>query len=77
MFRKTLNENDKFPVRDCEILTSPIQMQVSLKSETFNDSFVPFLESTSNFKHFETNIILIDTLFRKLLTVKDLVTPLS
>ena len=28
-------------------------MQLSLKSKTFSDSFVPSLESTSNFEHFE------------------------
>ena len=28
-------------------------MQLSLKRKTFSDFFNPFLESTSNFKHFE------------------------
>ena len=28
-------------------------MQLSLKRKTFSDFFVPFLESTSNFKRFE------------------------
>ena len=53
MFRNALTANDKYPVRDCENLSSPIQMQFSLKPKTFSGSFVPFLESTSNFKHFE------------------------
>ena len=52
MFRNTLTGNDKYPVRDRENLLSPIQMQLFLKPETFSDSFVPLLESTSNFKHF-------------------------
>ena len=30
-----------------------IQMQLSLKPTIFSDLFVPFLESTSNLKHFE------------------------
>ena len=31
----------------------PIQMQLSEKRKTFSQFFVPFLESTSNFKYFE------------------------
>ena len=53
VFRNTLTANDKYPVRDCVNLLSPIQMQLSLKPTIFSDFFVPFLESTSNFKHFE------------------------
>ena len=53
MIRNNLTANDKYPVRDCESLSSPIQMELSLKSKPFSDFFVPFLESTSNFKHFE------------------------
>ena len=48
-----MTANDKYPVRDCEILTSPIQIELSLKSKTFIDSLVQYLESTSNFKHLE------------------------
>ena len=53
MFRKTLTANDKYPVRDCENLSSPIQMNLSLNPKTFSNSFVHILESKSNFKHFE------------------------
>ena len=53
MFRNTLTTNDKYPFRDSENLLSPIQMQLSLQLKIFSDFFVPFLESTSNFKHFE------------------------
>ena len=52
-FCNTLTANDKCPVRDCEYLLSPIQMQLSLKRKTFVDSFVRFLESTSNIQRFE------------------------
>ena len=52
MFRNTLTGNDKYPVQYYENLLPPIQMQLFLKPETFSDSFVPLLESTSNFKHF-------------------------
>ena len=53
IFRKTLTANDKYPVRDCENLSSPIQMNLSLNPKTFSNSFVHILESKSNFKHFE------------------------
>ena len=53
VFRNTLTANDQFPVRDCENLSSSIQMQLSLKPKTFSDSFPSFLESRSNFKHFQ------------------------
>ena len=53
MFRNTLTSNDKYPVRDCVNLLSPIQMVLTLKPRIFSHFFVPFLESTSNFKHFE------------------------
>ena len=52
-------------------------MQLSLKRKTFSRFFFPFLESTSNFKHFETTLIVIATLCRKLQTVKDLVRAVS
>ena len=53
VFRNTLTANDKYPVRDCVNFSSLIQMQVSLKPTIYSGFFVPFLESTSNFKHFE------------------------
>ena len=34
-------------------MLSPIQMQLSLKLKTFSDLSAPFLESRSNFEHFE------------------------
>ena len=53
MFRNTLTANEKYPVRDSENLSSPIQIKLSLKPKTFSDSFVTFLEYTSSFKYFE------------------------
>ena len=54
VFLNTLTANDKDPVHDCENLSSLIELQLSLKPKTSSRSFVPFLESTSNFKHFES-----------------------
>ena len=76
MFPNTLNANDKYPVLDCVNLSSPIQMQLSLKPIIFSGIFLSFLESTSNFKHFEKKMIVIATFFRKLQNVKELVRPL-
>ena len=53
MFRNTFTANDNYPAQDCENLSSPIQMLIFLKPKTLSDFLVPFLESTSNFKHFE------------------------
>ena len=54
VFVNTLTADDKYPVQDCENLQLLIQMQLSEKRKTFSEFFVPFLDSTSNFKHFET-----------------------
>ena len=53
MFRNTLTANDNYPVQERENFSSPIQMLIFLKAKTLSDFVVPFLESTSNFKHFE------------------------
>ena len=53
VFVNTLIADDKYPVEDCENLSLPIQMQLSKKRNAFPQFFLPFLESTSNFKRFE------------------------
>ena len=53
VFRKRLTANGKYPVRDCVNLLCPIEILLSLKPTIVSDFFVPFLESTSNFKDFE------------------------
>ena len=45
----------KYLLQDCDNLQLPNQMQLSEKRKTFPEFFIPFLESTSNFKHFEKN----------------------
>ena len=55
VFVNTLTADGKYPVQGCENLQLPIQMQLSDKQNNFSQFFVPFLESTSNFKHFEKN----------------------
>ena len=53
MFRNTLTANGKYPVKYCGNFWFMIQMHLSLQPKNFSDFLVPFLESTSNFKHFE------------------------
>ena len=53
VFVNKLSADGKYPVPDCENLLLPIEMQLSKKEKSFSQFFVPFLQSTSNFKHFE------------------------
>ena len=54
VFVNILTVDGKYPDHDCQNLPLPIQMQLSEKRKTFSEFFVAFLESSSNFKHFET-----------------------
>ena len=54
VFVNTLTADGMYSFPDSENLPLPIQMQLSEKRKTFSPFFVPFLESTSNFKQFET-----------------------
>ena len=76
MLRNTLTGNDKYPVRDCENLSSPIQMELSINPKPFSDSFVRFWNFDLILNILEKKMIVIATLFRKLENVKDLVRPL-
>ena len=53
VFVNTLTADGKYPVQECQNLQLPIEMQFSEKRKSFSKFFVPFLESTSNFNHFE------------------------
>ena len=53
VFVNTWMTDGKYPVQDSENLQLLIQMQLSEKRNSFSQFFVPFLQSTSNFKHFE------------------------
>ena len=44
----------KYPVLQCENLLFPIKMQLSWKEKIFSEFFFPFMEPSSNFKHFQT-----------------------
>ena len=53
VFVNTFTADGKYPVEDRENLELPIQKQLCGKRTTFSECFIPFLEATSNFKHFE------------------------
>ena len=50
VFVNTLTADGKYPVQDSENVQVHIQMQLSQKRKSFPPFFLPFLESTSNFK---------------------------
>ena len=49
----TLTSDGKYPVQGCENLQLPIQMQLFEKRKKFSEFFVAYVDSTSNFEHFE------------------------
>ena len=53
VFVDTLTVNDKYLVQLCKNLQLQLQMQLSEKPKKFSEFFVPFMQSTSNCKHFE------------------------
>ena len=77
VFDNTLTTDDKYHVQDCENLLFPNQRKLSFELKTYSILFVPFLESSSNFKYFQKKKIVIVYIFPKLQTVKDLVRALS
>ena len=76
-FVNTWTVDSKYPVTDCENLWFPIQIQLFEKEKTFSEFLIPFMESPSNFQHFQKNKIVIANVFPKLTTVQGLVTPLT
>ena len=49
----TLAADEKYPVLNRDNITTPIQMQLSQKDETFCQFFIAFLKYRSNFEHFD------------------------
>ena len=52
-FLNRLIAEGKYPIEDWENLRLPVQMQLFEKQKNFSGFFLPFLESTINFKRFE------------------------
>ena len=75
VFVNTLTTDGKYPVQYCDKLQLAIEIQLSEKRKTFSQFFVPFLESTQNFKHFGKKMMVIANMIPKLQTVKNFATP--
>ena len=54
MFFNTVTVDDKDYLLNRDNLTEPIQMQLSIKQNTFSEIFFAFLNSLLNFKHLPT-----------------------
>ena len=52
VFANTFTVDHKYPVWNCENLQFHIEMQLSRKQKRFSQFYVPFMESSSNSKHF-------------------------
>ena len=72
----TLTADGKYDVQDWENWQLPMIMKLSEKHKTFPEFFVPYLESTSNCKHFEKKMIVIPNVFPTSPTMNYLVRPL-
>ena len=68
----TLAADGKHPVLNRDILTIPIQLQLSQKQKTFSELLAKFLKSRLNFKHFEKKMTLIAFVLWNLPTPKTL-----
>ena len=77
LFVNTWTADYKYPVKDCENLPFPIQIQFSSEKKTFSPFFIPFMESPSNLEHFQKKKIIIANVFPKLTTVQSFLTPLT
>ena len=53
LFVNTWTADYKYALPDYENLRFPIQIQLSSKQKTFSRFFIPFMESPSNFEHFQ------------------------
>ena len=75
MIPNPLTAEGKYPLEDWKNWQLAIQMHLSEKRNLFSEFFVPFLESTSNLRHFEKRIMVIANVFPKLQTKENLVRP--
>ena len=53
LFVDTWTADYQYPLPDCENLAFPILIKSSYKQKTFSAFFIPFMEPTSNFEHFQ------------------------
>ena len=73
LFVITLTADEMYSLRNSENLLPSIQMQLSKRQIFFWQSWAPFVNSESNFEHFETKMTVIAYVSPKLRTAKDVV----
>ena len=73
-FLKTLTADDKYSVISKEKWFQTIQMHLTQKQKIFSEFFCAFFESALEFEFFEKTMTLIVYVFRKLPTIKDVLT---
>ena len=64
LFANTWTADYKYPVTDCANLPFPNQIQLSSKQKSFSQFFIQFMESPSNFEHYQKKEIVIANVFR-------------
>ena len=77
MFVNTLPADGKYPVRDCENLRFPIEMELSYKQKFFSQFFVSFIEYPSIFKYFRKKDARESSCISGIRNCQNLVRPLS
>lgn len=70
LFVNTLPADDNYSCYKPENSLQAFQLKLSKKSNAFYQFFIDFLESTSNYQHFEIKKRLINQVFPKFLTLK-------
>ena len=73
LFVNTLAADDKYSLLNTDNLTRPIQMQLSQKPKKVLQFFSAFLQTKSNFKHFQKRMSLMVYAFPNLRTQKKVV----
>ena len=72
-FVDTSTMNDRYFLRNSEILPEPIQTQLSKKQTTFSEVFAPFLKCISRCQYFEKKLTIIAYIFSILRSAKHVV----
>ena len=71
-----MTAEDKYSLGNSENLREPIQMQLPKNLKTFRQHFAQYVQSASNFRHFEKMRSLTEYVFSNLQTVKGTITQM-
>ena len=73
LFAKTMTDNDKYSLLYRHNLTQPIRILLYQKQNTFSQFFSAFLKSALNFEYFQKKMTLIEDVFPKLPSPKNVI----